>query len=58
MADDPKPHTEPTPATKIVQDALRLYCETDLLEFEARVDGMLIRVTREGWIVCPEPKAC
>lgn len=49
--------TKPTKATRIVQAALRALCQTELEEFEARVDGMLIRVTRDGWIVCEDPDA-
>lgn len=52
MTDTTETPPEPIKATRIVQAALRAFCETDLEEFEATIDGMLIRVTRDDWIVC------
>jgi hypothetical protein len=49
---------EPARATRIVQAALRAYCKSDADTFEAVTpDGMLVRVTRDGWIICEMEKA-
>jgi hypothetical protein len=48
---------EPSRATRIVQQALRLYCDAATNEFETIVDGMTIRVTRDGWMVSEGEKS-
>lgn len=66
LAPKTKTLSEPSPAKRIVQAALREYVRAHLPadqrdqlkeEFTATLDGMEIRVDRDGWIVCEAPSS-
>jgi hypothetical protein len=61
---EPQPMTESARAIRIIQEALGHFVNSltpspgidPRRPFEAIVDGMLIRVTHSGWLVCDVPR--